>query len=546
MNIHLDRVRREGQCALVRRYGPQWAFLDRAMRFAAIASALQAGAPAQANEAMPIGDHHQLFFDDHIVESHINMVRRVQPVTKHPANPLITREYSWEGVGVTFPSVIYDEDEKIFKAWTDGLGVGVFYFTSQDGIHWERPMLRLFPEFDPAPTNRVVLSGFEFAIKDAPKNQLAYLRSRETGWTYFCNLGGVVKDRRDPDPQKRYKMSYLWIDRNYRRPGQIKPGKMTGLGVAFSPDGIHWTPVDRPVSEAIFDCPLHVTFDEALHRWILLGRVFGVTTPEKKAKFSGSENFKFNAGRAVVRLESEDFVNWSPARGELVMASDELDSEISEIYSLRTIPYEGIQIGLVHFFHNEPDDVRLYFQLAVSRDGKTWRRLSDRSAFIPLGGVGEWDRSTHMPPSSDPIIVGDEIRIYYSGRNIVHPTRWKVKDDLPALTSIPPFRGAIGLATLKRDRFVAMEASFQPGKLRTKPFTHNGKRLHVNAAVPFGILDIGLLGEGGRVMQKATIQGKDSVDIVVSELTSFSAVAGQPVQLEFSLSNGRLFSFWVN
>ncbi|MBI4626906.1 MAG: hypothetical protein HY736_27250 [Verrucomicrobia bacterium] len=494
---------------------------------------------------IPIGTHRQLVLDDYLIESSTHLTRRVQPVTKHPANPLILRTNKFEGVGVTFPSVIYDEQEKIFKAWVDAHGRGVFYLTSQDGIHWDRPKLGLFPQFDPEPNHRVVLSGYEFAIKDAPKDKLDYLRSRERGWTYFCNLGGVVKDPRDADPQRRYKMSYLWIDRNYVRPGATKGGKMTGLGVAFSPDGINWTPVNQPVSDAVYDCPLHITFDESRRRWVALARVFGVITPEKKAKYAGSENFKYNGGRAVIRLESEDFLHWTPAKGELVMASDEHDSEISEIYSLRAIPYEGIQIGLVHFFHNEPGDVRLYFQLAVSRDGKTWQRLGDRSPFIPLGGLGEWDRSTHMPPSSDPLMIGDEIWIYYSGRNIIHPTRWKLDDDSPALKELPPFRGGIGLATLKRDRFVAMEASLRPGTLRTKPFIHQGRQLHINAAVKFGALTISLLNADGSVEQKVTVPGTDAVDIPVPQLTALAARSGQPTRLEFSMTNGRLFSFWI-
>lgn len=508
---------------------------------AAGGGALAAGEPG----AVRLGGHRQLFLDDHLIESRTHLERRVQAVTKHPANPLILRGSEFEGLGVTFPSVLFDAEEGLFKAWVDGLGRGVYYLTSKDGIHWERPRLGLFPRFDAEPNHRVVLSGYEFAIKDAPPDKLDYLRSREPGWTYFCNLGGVVKDLRDPDPQRRYKMTFLWLDRNFVAPGKTKGGKMTALGVAFSPDGIHWTPVNTPVSMAVQDSPLHTTYDESRRRWVLLARVFGVSTPEKRAKYAAHENFKYNAGRAVIRLESEDFLHWSPEKGELVMASDEHDSPVSEIYSLRGIPYEGIQIGLVHFFHNEPGDVRLYFQLGVSRDGRTWQRLSDRSPFLPLGGLGDWDRSTHMPGSSDPLVVGDEIWIYYSGRNIIHPTRWKLEDDARELTDLPPFRGGIGLATLKRDRFVALEASLRPGTLRTKPFLVEGRTLHVNAAIRFGALAVSLLNADGSVRQKVSVPAQDAVDFPVAELTSLAGLAGQPVRLEFTLQNGRLFSFWL-
>ena len=37
---------------------------------------------------------------------------------------LIVKEHAWEPDGYFLPSVIYDEEEKIFKAWLDGGGPG--------------------------------------------------------------------------------------------------------------------------------------------------------------------------------------------------------------------------------------------------------------------------------------------------------------------------------------------------------------------------------------------------------------------------------------
>src|SRR5688572_21626781 len=90
-------------------------------------------------EPVTIGTHRQLFLDDHLIEHREHLERRVQQARKHDANPLIVKEHAWEPDGYFLPSVIYDEEEKIYKAWLDGGGPGVFYFTSQDGIRWERP-----------------------------------------------------------------------------------------------------------------------------------------------------------------------------------------------------------------------------------------------------------------------------------------------------------------------------------------------------------------------------------------------------------------------
>ena len=500
---------------------------------------------ALAAEPVRIGHEHQLLLDDHLIEHSEHLTRRVQQGRKHEANPLIVKEHDWEPDGYFLPSVIYDDEEKIFKAWLDGGGPGVFYFTSKDGVKWERPKLHLFPEFDQTPTNRVILSGFEFDQKEAPPEKLAYLRSRERGWTYFCYASGVIKDKRESDPQRRYKMAYLWIDRKFQRTPTSKPGKLTALGVAFSPDGIHWTPHNEPASYATLDAPIHINFDEARKRWVMYGRAFGVVSPEKKAAQAADPNLAYNMGRAVVRCESADFIHWTPEKGELVMASDAQDSAMTEIYDMRSVPYAGLHIGLVHMFLNNPDSVTLPIQLGISRNNQTWQRLSDRSPFLAQGVLGEWDRSVISPPTSDPVVVGDELRFYYTGRNQLHSTRWKFDDEPKLLPAKSSFRGSFGLASIRRDRFVAMEGNYRPGILRTKPFIHDGGTLHVNAAVKFGALTVSLLDDNGTALQKVVVQDRDEIDIAIPGLSKIAGRKGQPMRLEFAVQNGRLFSFWI-
>ncbi|MBG88902.1 MAG: hypothetical protein CMO80_18650 [Verrucomicrobiales bacterium] len=91
---------------------------------------------------------------------------------KHGSSPVLAEKYEWEKPsardpskpevlsvgGVLEPSVIYDDEEKLFKMWYVGLGMwttGKFptfrmgYATSKDGIEWEReaePVLDKGPE----------------------------------------------------------------------------------------------------------------------------------------------------------------------------------------------------------------------------------------------------------------------------------------------------------------------------------------------------------------------------------------------------------------
>ena len=155
---------------------------------------------ATAAEPIRIGKEHQLFLDDHLIEHTEHLTRREHQARKHEANPMIVPRAKWEPEGYFLPSVLFDEDERIFKAWIDRGGPGVFYFTSKDGINWERPKLHLFPEFDAEPTNRVILSGFEFDQKEAPPDKLAYLTRCDTSprtatavcWVRFRQASGGV------------------------------------------------------------------------------------------------------------------------------------------------------------------------------------------------------------------------------------------------------------------------------------------------------------------------------------------------------------------
>ena len=73
---------------------------------------------------MNIGSKKQLLVDDFIIEEKNRWVRRVinQP-QRHSSKPIMVGEKPWENwVIVLFGTVLYDEEEKIYKMWyTSGL-----------------------------------------------------------------------------------------------------------------------------------------------------------------------------------------------------------------------------------------------------------------------------------------------------------------------------------------------------------------------------------------------------------------------------------------
>ena len=99
-----------------------------------------------------------LFIDDASIESLDGVVQGVVPAKKVSPQPLIEKDRAWEDEWLigSYINVLYDDDENIFKMWY-GVGRklseargdqadGLAYAVSQDGIHWEKPVLNLFED----------------------------------------------------------------------------------------------------------------------------------------------------------------------------------------------------------------------------------------------------------------------------------------------------------------------------------------------------------------------------------------------------------------
>ena len=495
--------------------------------------------------ALPIelGSHRQLFLDDYLIDLMDGARRRVCPVDKHPANPLIHPELPWEPRGyVTYGSVLRDEEDRLYKAWCTGVGDnpmlarvprlasrGVAYFTSDDGIHWDRPALGIHEVADQG-TSLVDLWNDTW-----PDNAPG-----------CYELFGVSKDPGDPDPERRYKLGHLYLALDYDGPDRCPehPTQRRGLGVAFSADGTHWRTVREPVTHATSDGACYWFYDTSRRKYVLYGRARHFD-PDHREKYADNPAYQHHGGRAVRRAESEDFIQWDPDQGKLVLAVDADDGPGDDIYGMNVFPYEGVYIGLVMVLHNYVERCWMDVQLAVSRDSVHFQRLSDRHPFIPVGEVGAWDRFNQSPSNNPPLRQGTVLWFYYSGRSYVHSGAYKGADNGKdaGLDSI----AGVGLGTVELDRFAAIEAGFDTGILRTRPLILRGRQLHLNAQAPSGRVDVSVLTPDGDPIDGASSTAKH-VDLTYIPLPALSlaGLQGQPVRLEFGISNARLFSFWLD
>jgi hypothetical protein len=240
---------------------------------------------------------------------------------------------------------------------------------------------------------------------------------------------------------------------------------------------------------------------------------------------------------------SEDFLHWRP--GEIVMHADIDDRPGDEIYSMAVFPYEGLYIGLIQMYHAFPGDNTLDIQLAVSRDAIRWQRVGNREAFLPLGGIGEWDRFNQSLASS-PVMAGDDLRFYYGGRTWRHPILGK---PFPRADSGPRWSG-IGMATVKRDRLVYLSASFDGGYAETPALVLPDGRLHVNTQSRFGTLRVTVYDGEGQPLAGGESKpiSEDTLDAVVEwDDASLMELAKEgSVRFRFELKNAKLYSFWID
>ena len=463
-------------------------------------------------QPIDVSGHRQLFLDDGAIESIHNLKRVVNQPAKYEGNPILRgASRPWQTFRVQlYGTAMYDAEAGLFKLWylagarfpgrepvtVDGLlrvpnFQSVGYATSKDGLNFDMPELGLV-EFNGSKANNLCRIARE------------------------CVEGiAVVHAPHDPDPNRRYKAFY-W--EHFVRQGNAPVTHVNGMSVSFSADGLSWTNhPDNPVIKIGSDTGQQALWDPKLARYVAYGR-FGA------------------GGRRVARSESEDFIHWSPPR--LVFAADGRDKKGTEIYGMGIGLYEGLYLGMPWMYHAGSTH-KIDVQLAVSRDGVKWHRVGDRQIFIPNGPEESWDAGLIFTACNPAVLVGDTIYIYYSACQ--HDHNYSLPLDQRTQAWWESASTSIGVATLRRDGFVSLDADDDDGWVLTKPFVMPDGALHLNVDATGGEARVVIAGKASKPIKgdqlDATVQFDGGNDV---------KLAGQTVQLRIHLRNAKLYSFWFD
>ena len=214
------------------------------------------------------------------------------------------------------------------------------------------------------------------------------------------------------------------------------------------------------------------------------------------------------------------------------------------IYNFDAIAYESIMLGFYSQWQGPENNIarklmipkRNEIMLGYSRDGFHFSRPSHK----PFMGVNEtegaWNYGNMQSINGVPLIVGDSLYIYSTGRSLN-----KVWWDAGTST---------GMATLRRDGFVSMNTK-EDGYLLTEKVSFDGKYVFVNANLR-GKLLVEILDENKQPISGYTkeecipVQG-DHTKIMIAwkNKKDVSTLVGKNVFLKFYVTDGDLYAFWI-
>ena len=430
--------------------------------------------------------------DDRIIEDRWKIERFVVSLKRHPGNPLIVKEYPWEGLGPLAASVIYDPRDEIFKMWYWIFDKHAFenklpfsnnicYAESRDGVKWEKPFLGLF-DYQGSKENNVIKLGWEktsaIDVEFNPKEH----SPNERFVAIHNDCGGV----------------YVSTSAN---------GK--SFDCSFDDSAVWYHS----------DTQNNFVYDEVRDRWLMYVR---------PRAFAGEGVVGVGRRRVAVK-ESKDLDSWSHERTILVPQEGDADY----FYGMNVFRIGDLFFGALRVY--ETVHHHLYVELAWSEDGLRWNRLPNgaQRRLLDTGPEGAWDWGM-VGVIEKPVLVGDELRFYYEGTNTAHNSFGE---------------SASGLATTTRDRLVgARSIPENDSRILTRPIPVSGD-LAINASaageirveVRSAIRDEQI--EGWTFDDCTPFTGDEIYAPVRWGEKSLRDLKGMVVRLRFQLSDASLYSF---
>lgn len=472
-----------------------------------------------------VGSRKQLLFDELFLEQSTGVKLRMNTPLQDP-EPVLVADRPWEQNVCGYNTVMFDNGK--FRLWYDTISYDedeqqkhryLCYAESTDGVHWVKPDVGVI-EFEGSRKNNIV----------APPSPNA------------SQQGAAVFRDDNASPSERYK---LWTKYEPSKEEKAR-GMDRRLYAMVSPDGLCWEMLgsDRgnpPQFGAASDSQNICFWDADVGQYIGFVR--------KKQKGPAPRRRTCWVGLTT----SDDFEHWTQAK-DIYYADEQMPVPggkpgwlpVVDLYVPGGMKVPGVPDAYVllptPYFHWQADAFpsTIDVALATSRDRVNWWRPApeDREPFLRLGLDGSASSGMIMA-FPWPIVVGDEIWVYYEGTNRSHNA------------GVKKYRSAIFRSRLRRDGFVSVDAGYRGGEFTTPSITFDGERLELNMDGSAGgwlqveiLLADGTPIAGYRLDECDTIRGNSLAKPITWQGESdVSKLAGKPVRLRLVMRSMKLFAF---
>lgn len=441
--------------------------------------------------------------------------------TYYDQNPVLKADHKWELNATGDPyaapfsgGVWYDETVGKFKMWYSAGGEKTYglitcYAESTDGKTWHKPMLDVVPG-----TN----------IVDTLEHDCV----------------SVLLDKEEKDPQKRYKMFAVVFN-----------GKATvSMHLRYSADGIHWSDT-KALSGELFDrCAAY--YDPFRKKYVLsLKTINGKKYRRSRSYLAGEDpELTVSLAHRVYDNHSDKFIKyWFNAEDD-DPRNPQFPDIRPQIYNHEAMAYERSMLGYFTVWqgpeNNACDSLKIQKRNEVligwANDGFHWDREFKRPFMGVSSDFNAWNAGNVQSVAGCPIIVGDSLYFYCSGRYNSKP----VHDS----------NFATGLAILRRDGFVSMHAGNKEGSFIGDKISVEGNYFFVNADVngKGAQLKVELLDADGNPIPGFTKRdcivmcgvNKTKIQVAWKGKKDLSELKGRTIRAKFYLTRGDLYAFWVS
>jgi len=380
-----------------------------------------------------------MFFDDWPFEYSRNFERKQGKPIKYKGNPVLTPELPHEYSRASLYGTIFHDVEKgIYKMWYPAFKMAKKAVSRLCYAESEDGYIWIKPELDIVPGTNILLDP-----------------------SHDVRGQSIIYDTDEKNPARRYKFL-------------VRPGHTPSIFSYVSSDGIHWNILDRAAINA--DSDSHVGL---------------IRHPETGLYMATMRKIK--GDRRVWLSTSTDFENWTDP---VLIKELPIEQSIqTQIYGMQLTYYGAYIIGMVSYYNTDVNDLEgwgkmegtMDIGLAYSRGGYCWHENYPTKRFIEASGKGKWDGQMIMP-ASHIVLNDDEMKFYYAGCDHTHR---------------PPYGEqilAIGVASLRPDGFVYLEAGERPAELFTRIFAISEPGFEMNADAFKGEILVEICDGDGKVV----------------------------------------------